>query len=197
MLALHRTESAEPSTTAVDYLAGQACDDGGFPQQLREPGDDAAECHSEVDATGFAVQALLAAGDDAPTEDAVAWLLEQQDGDGGFVGEEGTINANSTGLAALALVAAGQDVAADDARDLLRTLQFGCDEAEPGAIRYDDTDEPGVELARATSQALPALTSTPLAGVDAAQAETDDALLACPAPDEADDGPADDLEDAG
>jgi hypothetical protein len=43
-----------PAVGGVDYLAGQACDDGGFPGQL-----DPETCTGDVDTTAFAVQALL------------------------------------------------------------------------------------------------------------------------------------------
>jgi hypothetical protein len=184
VIALARASDDGPSEAAVGYLLGQACDDGGFPITLDEE-----PCTADVDATGFAIQALAdlevsedAAGD--AVDAAVAWLLDQQDDDGAFAGDEGP-NANTTGLAAVALDLAGEDDAADAARGWLSSLQQGCDDDEPGAIAFaPDTFGDG---ARATAQALPALTGASLATVTSDGAAPDAPLLAC-------DG---DTEDAG
>ena len=173
VIALDRTDDTDPSATAVTYLADQACDDGSFPQAL-----DAEDCTGQVDATAFAVQALVTAGETDTAAAAATWLVDQQGDHGGFIGTEGTANANSTGLAAIALTEAGEDDAAADARDFLLGLQAGCDEADPGSIRYDDAD--GGDPVRATSQALPGLTGVGLATVSATGASDDVPTLDCP-----------------
>lgn len=185
VLALERVEGTSPSQDAVSYLADQACADGGFPQELRDGAvpdntEDATdveddECTSQVDATGFAVEALAAVGETGAVDDASQWLTDVQQDDGGFVGTEGTANANSTGLAALALHVAGLEDEATDAREFILGLQDDCDGAEPGSIRYDDADTEQVDRSRATAQALPGLT-----GVGVGAAQTDRALAEVP-----------------
>lgn len=180
VLALEQAEGTSPSPEAVSYLADQACADGGFPQELQD-GDvpdntqeatdvegsvEDDECTSQVDATGFAVEALAAVGETGAVDDASQWLTDVQQEDGGFVGTEGTANANSTGLAALALHVAGLPDEATAAREFILGLQDDCDGAEPGSIRYDDADTEQVDRSRATAQALPGLTGV---GFEAAQ----------------------------
>lgn len=68
------TQDAAPQQ-AVDYLAAQQCDGAGFPAQLSSTAP--ADCVPDVDATAFAVSALVVAGtdDDAPViMQALAWL---------------------------------------------------------------------------------------------------------------------------
>jgi LPXTG-motif cell wall-anchored protein len=180
VLALHRVDGAAPSDAAVGYLAAQACDDGGFPEALEV---DAAACTSNVDATGFAVQALLpfASTDPAAADAAgaaVTWLLGQQGDDGSFGGPDSPANANSTGLAAAALAAAGEDAAVTAARGFLVGLQEGCGDAEPGSIPFDASD-PG-DVTRATAQAVLGLVDDGLATVSAAGATADVPVLDCP-----------------
>jgi hypothetical protein len=176
VIGLERAADTTPSDTAVDYLAAQACDEGGFPQAL-----DADECVPQVDATGFAVQALLSVGETAAAADAVSWLLDQQEDDGGFVGDEGTANANSTGLATIALLEAGEDDAAVLGQEFLLTLQAGCDDPDTASIRYDAAD--GGDRVRATAQALPALSGFGLASVSAEGAMDALPSFDCPFPD--------------
>lgn len=68
------TQDAAPQQ-AVDYLAAQQCEGAGFPAQLSSTAP--ADCVPDVDATAFAVSALVVAGtdDDAPViMQALAWL---------------------------------------------------------------------------------------------------------------------------
>jgi hypothetical protein len=173
VLALERTDDTDPSATAVEYLADQACDDGSFPQQL-----ETGECTGEIDATAFAVQALTVVGETEAAGEAAAWLVDTQEDDGGFIGSEGTANANSTGLAAIALAEGGESEAAAKAQEFLAGLQSGCDGPEPGSIRYDAED--GGDPVRATAQALPGLTGVGLATVSADGATTDLPRFDCP-----------------
>ncbi len=153
ILALDRTAGGVPSE-AVDYLLDQQCSDGSF--RLYQFGyvlsfgpppvtvtthscEDPAE--GDADATAFALQALLAVPSSTAVSDAVsgavAFLLGQQQGSGGFFGT-GAVNSNTTGLAAAALRAAGEDGAADAGAAFLAALQSdAC--AEFGAIAYDQS----------------------------------------------------------
>lgn len=84
----------------VVRLAQLQCADGGFSSSLIAPG---APCTSDVDATGYAVQALAAvAGTDLWLGRAQQYLLAQQAGSGLFPGTAGD-NGNTSGLAAIAL----------------------------------------------------------------------------------------------
>jgi hypothetical protein len=182
VLGLHRTATASPSDDAIAFLAAQRCGDGGFPAELdREPG----ACTSNVDATGFAIQALLPLADD-PTIDetvteAVAWLLDEQEEDGSFGGPDSAANSNSTGLAAAALAAAGEAEATERARRFLVGLQATCEDEEPGSIRFDAADSGDRD--RATPQAVLGLTEAGLADVTAAGASADVPAFDCSEPD--------------
>lgn len=140
ILALHRVAPDLLDATAVSYLASQACPDGGFPSSL-EPDT----CTSNVDATGFAVQALHATGETAAVTQALAWLTQELDA--------GRIdNANAAGLAASSFALTGALVARDQARDIIDGLQNGCVANVPQAIRFTASD--AGDLTRATAQAL-------------------------------------------
>lgn len=172
------------SDAAVAYLAGRACADGGLRLEL-----DADGCTSDVDATAFAVDALLLDGSQvAVVGAAVNWLEDVQGADGGFSSSEGVPNANSTGLAAMALRRAGAELAADRAVAWLIGLAQGCDAADVGAIAADP--DAGGDALRATPQAVLGLTGVGPATVDATGAATSTRPLDC-TPEEAQDAPAD------
>ncbi len=169
VLALTRIDGVEPSQAAIDFLLDQRCEDGGF---RFDP--DAEDCTSAVDTTGFAVQALSALGGETATatiSDAADWLEGVQTDTGGFTDgtagdEPPPANANSTGLAAVALAIAQRPDAVAGARDLLISLQEGCEGADPGSIRFDEFD--GGDRDRATTQAILGLTGI---GLDTVSAE--------------------------
>lgn len=131
------------------------------------------------------LQALVAAGgaDDA-VADGLAWLLDQQDDNGGFGGSGPTpqVNASSTGLAAQALRVLGQDAAADDAAAFLRGQQVGCQGAmaDRGGIAYDADGFNTGNASRATAQALLGLTGVGLADLSLAEIEAEAPTLSCP-----------------
>jgi hypothetical protein len=159
LIGLERTTKSGPSTQSVAYLRHQQCANGAFPLELSLAG-----CTASVDATAFAVQALLVAGNKKAAVaalDGAAWLKRHQNGNGSFTGN-GVRNTNSTGLAAQALSAAGRQKAAAEAVRWIRSLQVKCggQPANRGKIRYAKT-APGDPI-RATSQAVPALAGTGL-----------------------------------
>jgi hypothetical protein len=170
VLALHRAPGVDPSAAAVDLLRASQCPTGGFTEELEPEGD----CAGQVDATAFAVQALLAVDADG-AEAALDWLISQQ-GTDGDVGA----NANSTGLAAQALAAGGRDGAAAAARTFLLGLQAGCDAAEDqrGAVAFDAEGLDETAL-RATPQATLGLAGVGLAALDATGAASAAPALAC------------------
>jgi prenyltransferase beta subunit len=84
----------------VVRLSQLQCADGGFSSQLIAPG---ASCTSDVDATGFAVQALASVpGTDGWLGAAQEYLQAQQSAAGTFGGASG-LNPDSTAQAAIAL----------------------------------------------------------------------------------------------
>jgi hypothetical protein len=159
---------------AATFLTKQRCGPaGGFPTFFRTP----RACASDVDATAFAVQALLAAGR-APTG-AVKWLVAARRPGGGYVGN-GVANANSTGLAIQALSAAGRNTSA--AAAFLAGLRMGCSAAPAnrGAISYDGVANFTVATAaRATPQGIFGFTRVPLAELTASGVSAGAPVLAC------------------
>ena len=162
LVGLERATRRGASHQSVDYLIGQQCPNGSFPEVF-----DAATCTGSVDSTGFAVQALVTVGTpaaNAAAADAGRWLKARQHPNGSLTGN-GSRNANSTALAAQAFTALGRGKAAARARHFLRSLQVGCagKASARGQVRYDrkNTGDP----VRATSQAVPALVRATLADV--------------------------------
>lgn len=147
LLFLTGASDVTPSDASVDYLVDAQCDDGGFPESF---GGD--ECTSNPDATGLALQALLAtlptdADSEAVIDDAATWLRTARDAEGAYGDPQ---NVNSTGYAGLGLLADGRDAA--DQRGFLVATQNddGGLPISPGG----DSDP------IATAQALPLLSGT-------------------------------------
>lgn len=170
--------------SAVEFLRAQQCADGGFrlyPET--EP------CASNPDATGIAVQALVAAAGPADTDvtEATAYLAGLMDADGGIGGEPPTdgVNANSTGLAAGAFTAAGDTANAERARAFLASLYLGCTAPQElrGAIAYDAAalaePELGTQLRMATGQAAVGLAGQSYVTVSASGNAADPVQLDC------------------
>jgi LPXTG-motif cell wall-anchored protein len=179
VLTLARAGSAPP--TAVSFLAGSACSNGGFPLQF-----DASPCVSDPDTTALAVQALAAAGDGAAATAGIRWLVGDQRPDGSFGGGGSSTgpNTNSTGLAGQALRAAGSTAAAGRAAAYIRGLQSGCatPPAQHGAIALDGTGFVAAKATRATPQALLGLSGPGLLTLDGSGTEPAAPELACAAP---------------
>lgn len=114
ILALKRGAPEGAPKVSVDYLLTAQCTDGGFSEAYPKAG---ATCSSSPDATGLALQALVATGNGCPAVKALAWLTAQQLADGAFgskaveASKPATDNVNSTAYAALGLVAGGQSTA--------------------------------------------------------------------------------------
>lgn len=124
------------SGAAVDFLLAQQCEDGGF---RIDP--DAEDCVSDVDASAFAVQALiLALGPEDPQNvQALDYLAALAVADS-TVSRAATLqNANSAGLVAQALFLGGRIDEAVSLMTFLMDLQLLCDagEAVQGAIAFD------------------------------------------------------------
>ena len=162
------------NAASVQLLLDRQCADGGFRGDL----DGGGACESDADATAFATQALLVAADTLvcgsddetlPADVAAAAqrgldrLEDVQGGSGGFVSEDGALNANTTGVAAQALNSGGRTAAADAAIGFITTLQYDASspEALRGGIAFSadtrSTTVPSDTDLRATPQAALAL----------------------------------------
>lgn len=171
LLGLQRAEGADPSAEAVQLLLDQQCDDGGFSGAFLAADADPEDCSPSVDTTGYAVQALHAAGESEAVSDAADWLVSVQTEAGSFGSPDGQ-NVNSTGLAAVALsLADGHDAAVESAREFIVGVQDGPDAETPGAIPFNADERGFLELA--TAQAVPGLLGTSLAELSAADASAD------------------------
>ena len=190
--ALARADSDLADET-VRFLLKQQCAQGFFRVSLESAdhtcdGGTADESGPSVDATAFAVQAVLVSGRrdvdvrqrrlDNAVAAAEAWLVRKQRDSGAFR-EDGVANSNSTGLAAAALSDLDRPGRADRAAEWLRERQVtrglaqdGALGGERGAVAFDDAAfdaavEDGIgggvlyQWQRATAQAA--------AGLDALQ----------------------------
>jgi hypothetical protein len=136
IIALGRATGEVPQE-AVDFLLAQQCDDGGFR------GDpNAATCVSDLDATGFAAQALVGAGEDTAAGDALDFLVTKQAANGGFLNQDGQYNANTAGVAAQAFAAGGRASELALAQDFIASLQMDCSFATAlrGGIAFTEAD---------------------------------------------------------
>lgn len=163
VLALARAGVAPPAA-AVTRLEQLQCTDGGFSSTLVTAGQ---ACTSDVDTTGFAVQALsLVPAAATAVTSATHYLLSQQSADGGFTGAAGE-NVNSTALAVQALLAAPQvgDSATPATRDAraagsataIQAAQayLAASQHADGAFGVHKSDTADDEIA--TAQAVPAV----------------------------------------
>ncbi|QKV95221.1 hypothetical protein HUT19_28690 [Streptomyces sp. NA02950] len=156
-----------PAKSAVDWLAGQQCEDGGFAAYRADPAKACDPKKGEFsDATAAAVQALAAVGGRAKAvEKGIGWLKRNQNGDGGWgMNPGGPSDANSTSAAIGAFAATSVDPAevtsAESGKtpyDALLGLQLGCDAKadERGAFAYQkDKGEPAANDLATASAAL-------------------------------------------
>ncbi|AJC58748.1 secreted protein [Streptomyces sp. 769] len=150
LLAQH-TVGVRPAASAVDWLAGQQCADGGFAAYRADPGK-GCDAHTmrDTNQTAAAVQALAALGGHGDAvQKAVTWLKSVQHADGGWssmpAGPGGEASdANSTAVVIGALAATGtkpESVTAKGGKspyDALLGFRLGCDakEAERGAFTF-------------------------------------------------------------
>ncbi|GAA2387953.1 terpene cyclase/mutase family protein [Streptomyces glaucosporus] len=147
------TAGVKPAGKAVEWLAGQQCEDGAFASYRPDPTEPCTtDTVADVNATAVAVQALAAlGGHDERVGKAVEWLKLVQNEDGGWsYNPGGPSDANSVSLVIGALVAAGEDPAkvlsAKDGKspyDSLADFRLGCDAkaGERGAFAYQPDDK--------------------------------------------------------
>lgn len=176
VVALTRDGGAPAS--AVTFLAGQQCADGGFPVDFGTR-----PCAGDVDATALVEQALRSAGRTAAADRAAAWLVSKQQSGGGFAALDGTgtPNANSTGVAGQALADARRVVPAVRAGLFLARLQIRCSgpAADRGAVPFDTSGFDPATATRATAQAVLGLTGVGLSRLSATGSTPGAPVLAC------------------
>jgi hypothetical protein len=176
VIATSRLGGAAPS--AVSFLAGSECSDGGFPLDFGQK-----TCAPDPDATALDVQALLAAGRPGPARRGLSWLASVQRSDGGFASPPSTLsNTNSTGLAGEAFAVGGRFKNAARARAFLLSVQVGCaaKPARRGALAFTDQGFRAATAARATAQGILGLADAGLARLSARGSRPGDPHLACP-----------------
>jgi hypothetical protein len=178
VLALSNTVSgAGPDADAVSFLAGQQCTDGSFQVAIGT----CTAANSDVDATAYAAQALIAAGDHSAASQAVGWLVKHERSSGGWGETKGSAaDANSTAIAVEALLAAHHGAAAGEHWLLAHQELCGAKPGRRGAVRYQGKYQAATAI-RATSQAGAALALTPLTAIDRSGAHAATPILACPA----------------
>ncbi len=164
----------QPDPAAVSFLGDQQCTGGGYPTELLSSPTAACAVGKDVDSTGYAVQALIAAGSSAIAD--LTWLRSVEHPNGGF---DTPANTNSTALAIQALLAGGRKAGKPEA--WLTAHQVGCSAPanRRGAVKFQGRYDASALLA--TSQAGAALAGKPLAAIDKAGARAGAPLLACPA----------------
>ena len=143
VLALSRTSGGVPAAVR-DFLLEQQCPDGGFrisfdvvkPDFTIDEAGSTRGCttsaDSDLDATAFALEALLSIRDDdgvpAAVADAIAFLE---------LPANAATNANTAGLHGQALRAAGETAAADANAAKVKALQLTDPGPDVGAIVFD------------------------------------------------------------
>jgi hypothetical protein len=163
--------------SAVSYLAGSECANGGFPIYFAQ-----STCVSDPDATGLAVQALLATGAWAAADRGLNWLAGVQQADGGFATTpKGNPNTNSTGLAGEALAAGNWSAQAAAAKSWLLGVQVGCSGKAfaQGALAYNSSGFRTSTAAFATAQGILGLADVPLDTLTSQGSQPGDPKLSC------------------
>ncbi|MFJ8627197.1 prenyltransferase/squalene oxidase repeat-containing protein [Kitasatospora sp. NPDC093550] len=178
-----------PADSAVGWLTGQQCEDGGWPS-YRAAGAACDPKTEDSNATAVAIQALVALGGHQPAVDqGVAWLKANQNADGSWAYNPGSPgDANSTGLAVNALFAARTDPAGvtkagKNAFDGLARFQLGCTAPadQRGAFAYQPDTATGALAPNglASGQAALAAAGGHLPVANSVRADTPPKPLAC------------------
>ncbi|MFJ8928124.1 prenyltransferase/squalene oxidase repeat-containing protein [Streptomyces sp. NPDC102364] len=161
-LVAQDTVGVKPAAKAVDWLAGQQCENGGFAAFRAEPTkpcDDKTKIDSN--ATAAAVQALAAVGGrDGEVAKGVDRLKKTQNADGGWGYSLGMdSDANSTSVAIGALAAAGEkpsEVKSGKGKtgaDALASLALPCSKGKDGGALAYQPDKKGKLAANADATA--------------------------------------------
>ena len=132
--------TGEVPDVAMEFLLDQQCADGGFRGTLGDT-----TCVSDLDATGFAAQALVGryGPDDDATIKALDFLASKQAANGGLLNQDGQANANTVGVAAQAFTVGGYADERVKAQSYLASLQLDCTAAAAlrGGIAFTAADK--------------------------------------------------------
>ncbi|WP_274557852.1 prenyltransferase/squalene oxidase repeat-containing protein [Streptomyces spiramyceticus] len=146
------TVGVKPAAKAVNWLAGQQCDSGGFASFRADAAEPCtAKTMMDSNATAAAVQALSAlGGQDAVVKKGVGWLTSAQNQDGGWgYNPGGPSDSNSTSVVIGALAAAGEkpgEVKSQKGKspyDALVTFAIPCDAKKGGGAFAYQPDKAG------------------------------------------------------
>ena len=172
---------SDRSGAVVDFLLEQQCEEGWFRQTFTPDakaadqscdGDPKAAADPDVTALAAIHLTELAREDDevaTAVDDALAWLADQQAGDGSVSGTQPAVaNANTTGLAGWAFLEHDRAEQADAAATWVAEHQLPADHPDAGAVAFDDKalaaaqkgaigEKQRSQWLLATVQALPAL----------------------------------------
>ncbi|WP_330457587.1 terpene cyclase/mutase family protein [Streptomyces sp. NBC_00820] len=161
-LIAQKTVGERPAASAVDWLAGQQCADGGFAAFRADPAKACggkAGAQPDTNSTAAAVQALKAVGShDGEVRKAVTWLNSAQDKDGGWgYMPGGPSDTNSTSVVVGALNVAGESAGGLRAKgktpgDALAALALPCSAVGGGSFAYQP-DKKGKLAANADATA--------------------------------------------
>ncbi len=169
-----------PNPDAVAYFLSLQCPDGGFTSATVAD----TTCTSDIDATGYAVAALVALdGHAAQTKRAADWLTSQRN-PAGYWTSQGGPNVDSTGLAAAALTAAGRH--STTSKTWLASQQVTTGPtigpgASRGALKFLGHFDPSASI-KGTADGLLGLSGLSLATLTSAGAAADTAVLALATP---------------
>jgi len=184
LIAVGRATGEIPED-ALQFLLAQQCPDGGFR------GDPSADgCTSDADATAFAAQAVLGAGEDDAAGAALDFLAGHQQANGGLVNQDGQVNANTTAVAGQAFAAAGMTDELTAAQGFLASLQMDCTFAAGlrGGVAFTAADysalkaDPGNADALGRAERATTQSTLALAGGSLLDVTKDGATAATPAP---------------
>jgi hypothetical protein len=166
---------SHPDAAAVEFLVRQQCPDGGYQTTIRN--QVGGKCSApDPDDTGYAIQALIAAGGHGPAvARGLAYLKRIEHANGGF----GTpANANSTALAVEALVAGGKSIRKPQAWLLAHQIGCGGKPARRGAITFENKYDASALLA--TTQAATALAGKSLLKINSRASFNPAPVMTCP-----------------
>lgn len=170
--------SVKPGNAAVRFLADQQCPDGGYPTQIMTSATAACAGGDDIDSTGYAVQALVAAGAHADAAKSLTFLKNAERANGGFGAKGSPPNANSTALAIQALLVGHDSVKKPQRWLARRQVRCGGKASRRGAVKLQSSFDSSALLA--TSQAGAALAGKPLASIDRHGAKAASPVLSCP-----------------
>ena len=169
-----------PTAAGIHYFLSLQCANGGFTTDT----SGGARCVSDIDATGYAMQALRAlGGHSVQLRRAAGWLMSKRNRDGSWTSQGGH-NIDSTALAAAGLHAAGRHVPKSInwmVRQQVRTGPTVGKGASRGALKYQGKFDPAASV-KATADGIFGITRADLATLRGVHAWRRQTVLALAAP---------------